>query len=267
MRAICDWFGSIFDHGLLSFERCVLVAVASRLSGGLKESLLEQVRQIASVQVDPFKTCFVLVMRQKEPFSRIEMSKGLILARVIGTMGGNPTSAELGLCDGVLYAIVTNRQLSWAERKRVHFDVTDVLIFPQKAGPSPEWASLLTIREALENKHITVLRPSERWLHPWCAAWYLCMADIASQYYVLQRCDKNGGLALLDYINDEIVIEGHSPVELLSYAYSRGEWIDDKAPMSLQVLLEKAVGCADDAPIHNADIIPPCAQSDFMGES
>ena len=69
MHKICDWLGSIFSHGISDFENCVLDAVASRLTGGLGGAFREQVKQITSVQVDPFKTCFVLIMQKKSQFA------------------------------------------------------------------------------------------------------------------------------------------------------------------------------------------------------
>jgi len=242
MCMINKWLCTFFVRGPLRFELSVLDAVASRLTDGLKEAFLEQVGQIASVQVDPFKTCFVLIMRKKEHIQRIETSKGVILARVIGTLGGLPLKAELGLCNGVLYAIVVNRRLERIDRKRECLEVADVHIFPQQAIPSAEWIPLLDHSDELARMQIEVLRTAERWLHPWDGAWYLCMADIGSQYYVLQRCDETGGLALLDYIDNEIVKEGCSPAELILYAYSNGEWIEDKTPDTLQALVGSAIG-------------------------
>ena len=56
----------------------------------------------------------------------------------------------------------------------------------------------------------------------------VCLADIGSQYYILQRCDEKGELVLLDYINDELVQSGGNPYSLITYAYSHGHWIEDK---------------------------------------
>ena len=62
---IRDWFGSMFDNGVLPFERRVLEAAASQMTGEAKQVFQRQVELIKTVQVDPFKTCFSLIMSKK----------------------------------------------------------------------------------------------------------------------------------------------------------------------------------------------------------
>ena len=226
---ICDWLGSLLDHGVLAFERRVLETVASQMTGEEKQVFLRQVELIDKVQVDPFKTCFSFVMSKKNSgCAKIETNGEQILARVSGTLGAQPLTAEIGLCQGVLYAIVTSRQLSWSDRKRKSLLVEDVVLYPRIAPVASEWGELVSKHDALLEIEIEVLKPDERWLHPWDRAWYLCLADIGSQYYILQRCDEKGELVLLDYINDELVQSGGNPYSLITYAYSHGHWIEDK---------------------------------------
>ncbi len=229
--SIRDWLGSMFDHGMLAFEKRVLEAAASQMTGEDKVKFQRQVELIKEVQVDPFKTCFSFVMdkkRKADECAKIETNGELILARVSGSFDAQPLTAEVGMCQGQLYAIVTNRPLSWSDRKRKCFQVEDVVLHPPIAPVASEWEELISKHDALLECEIEVLRPDERWLHPWDSAWYLCLADIGSQYYISQRCDDKGELVLLDYINDELVLSGGKPQQLIAYAYSHGHWIDDK---------------------------------------
>ena len=200
------------------------------MSGDIKEKFARQVELIKKVQVDPFKACFTFFMRRKAATccDRIDANGGLILARVSGTLDEQALTAEVGLCQGVLCAIVTSRPLSWSDRKRKIFQVEDVVLYPRIAPVASEWGDLISQRDALREIEIQVLTPEERWLHPWDRAWYLCLADMGSQYYSSQRCDDKGELALLDYINDELVLSGGNPQSLMAYAYSHGSWIEDK---------------------------------------
>ena len=106
--------------------------------------------------------------------------------------------------------------------------VQDVVLYPRIAPVPSDWEELNFRRDALSKIEIEILKPEERWLHPWDSAWYLCLADIGSQYYILQRCDEKGELVLLDYINDELVQSGGNSYSLITYAYSHGHWIEDK---------------------------------------
>jgi len=233
-NSVCDWLGSLLDHGVLAFERRILEAVASQMTGESKNVFLRQTELIEKVQVDPFKTCFSLIMdKSAAECASIETKEGLILARVSGMLDGQPLTAEVGLCQGLLYAIVTNRPLSWGNRKRNNFLVEDVVLYPRMAPVASEWEELIAQRDALSKIEILILKPKERWLHPWDRAWYLCLADIGSQYYILQRCDENGELVLLDYIGNEIVLTGETPLPMMEYAYSHGDWIDDKNAFKL----------------------------------
>lgn len=227
--SIYDWLASLLDHGMLAFERRVLEAVVSQMAGETRVKFQRQLELIDKVQVDPFETCFSFVMgKGAMQCARIEAKGGLILARVSGTLDERPLTAEIGLCQGLLYAIVTNRPLSWSDRKRKGFLVEDVVLYPRIAPVASEWGELISKHDALLEIEIQILKPEERWLHPWDRAWYLCLADIGSQYYILQRCDENGELALLDYIGNEIVLTGGNPQSLIAYAYSHGYWIEDK---------------------------------------
>ncbi len=219
----------MLDHGMLAFERRVLESVVSQMAGEAKEKLQRQLELIEKVQVDPFKTCISFVMSKKAAeCTKIETNGELILARVSGILDAQPLTAEIGLCQGLLYAIVTSRRLSWSDRKRKSFLVEDIVVYPRIAPVASEWEEMISRREALSKIEIQVITPEERWLHPWDRSWYLCLADIGSQYYILQRCDDKCELALLDYINDEIVLSGGKPQQLIAYAYSHGDWIDDK---------------------------------------
>lgn len=227
--SIRDWFGSMFDNGVLPFERQILKAAASQMTGEAKLVFQRQVELIKKVLVDPFKTCFIFVMSKKaDDCAKIETARGLILARVSGALDGQPLTAEIGLFQGQLYAIVTNRPLSWGDRKRKSFLVEDVVLYPRIAPVPSDWEELNSQRDALSKIEIQILKPKERWLHPWDSAWYLCLADIGSQYHILQRCDDKGELVLLDYIDDEIVLTGAAPLTMVEYAYSHGDWLDDK---------------------------------------
>ena len=205
--SIRDWFGSMFDNGVLPFERRVLEAAASQMTGEAKQVFQRQVELIKKVLVDPFKTCFILsnktcfslIMSAKtDACAKIETARGLILARVSGALDGQPLTAEIGLFQGQLRAIVTNRPLSWGDRKRKSFLVEDVVLYPRIAPVPSDWEELNSRRDALSKIEIEILKPEERWLHPWDSAWYLCLADIGSQYYILQRCDEKGELVLHD---------------------------------------------------------------------
>ena len=235
--SIRDWLGSMFDNGVLPFERRVMEAAASQMTGEAKQVFQRQVELIKKVLVDPFKTCFILskktcfglIMSKKaDECAKIETARGLILARVSGTLDGQPLTAEIGLFQGQLYAIVTNRPLSWGDRKRKSFLVEDIVLYPRIAPVPSDWEELNSRRDALSKIEIQILKPKERWLHPWDSAWYLCLADIGSQYHILQRCDDKGELVLLDYIDDEIVLTGAAPLTMVEYAYSHGDWLDDK---------------------------------------
>ena len=225
--SIRDWFGSMFDNGVLPFERRVLEAAASQMTGEAKQVFQRQVELIKTVQVDPFKTCFSLIMSKKaDECAKIETARGLILARVSGALDGQPLTAEIGLFQGQLYAIVTNRPLSWGDRKRKSFLVEDVVLYPRIAPVPSDWEELNSQRDALSKIEIEILKPEERWLHPWDSAWYLCLADIGSQYYILQRCDDKGELVLHDYIGHEQPAECRCAIPLLKWAAAHLDYLD-----------------------------------------
>ena len=233
--SIRDWFGSMFDNGVLPFERRVLGAAASQMTGEAKQVFQRQVELIKKVLVDPFKTCFILskktcfglIMSKKaDECAKIETARGLILARVSGTLDGQPLTAEIGLFQGQLRAIVTNRPLSWGDRKRKSFLAEDVVLYPRIAPVASEWEELISKHDALLECEIEVLRPDERWLHPWDRAWYLCLADIGSQYYILQRCDDKGELVLHDYIGHEQPAECRCAIPLLKWAAAHLDYLD-----------------------------------------
>jgi len=174
--SIRDWLGSMFDHGMLAFEKRVLEAVVSQMTGEDKVKFQSQVELIKKVLVDPFKTCFILsnktcfslIMSAKtDACAKIETARGLILARVSGALDGQPLTAEIGLFQGQLYAIVTNRPLSWGDRKRKSFLVEDVVLYPRIAPVPSDWEELNSQRDALSKIEIQILKPKERWLHPW----------------------------------------------------------------------------------------------------
>ena len=225
--SIRDWFGSMFDNGVLPFERRVLEAAASQMTGEAKQVFQRQVELIKTVQVDPFKTCFSLIMSKKaDACAKIETARGLIMARVSGALDGQPLTAEIGLFQGQLYAIVTNRPLSWGDRKRKRFLVEDVVLYPRIAPVPSDWEELNSRRDALSKIEIEILKPEERWLHPWDSAWYLCLADIGSQYYILQRCDDKGELVLHDYIGHEQPAECRCAIPLLKWAAAHLDYLD-----------------------------------------
>lgn len=229
MSIIRDWLGALFYCRMLDFEQGVLKAVASQMTGEDKVRFEKQLELIEKVDVDPFKTCFRLIMgKESARCERIDVKDGLILSRVHGVLDERPLTAEVGLCDGLLYGIVVNRPLSRHDRSLGNFRVVNVCSRPKIVSVGSEWEELILKNEKLLEIEIRVLRPEERWLHPWNSAWYVCLADICSQYYILQKCDNKGELCLLDYINDEIVLSGGTAFALLEYAYSQGHWIEDR---------------------------------------
>ena len=233
INAVWDWICSMRNNQMLQFEQRVLDAVASRMTGVSYTRFMAQVKMIKAVHVDPFRTCFTLLQRREAvECERIESNDGLILARVIGNIDGYRVSAEIGLSKGLLYAIVTDRPLSHGDRKRKRFEVMNVELYPRMAPLSSEWLLLLDHRDELINVQTQIFKAEERWLHPWFAAWYLCLANIGSQYYIMQRCDEEGTLVLLDYIDNEIVCDKGLPRDLLLHAYAHGDWTDDMGAIS-----------------------------------
>ena len=102
MSLIRDWLGALFYCKMLDFEQGVLKAVASQMTGEDKVRFEKQLELIEKVDVDPFKTCFRLIMgKESARCERIDVKDGLILSRVHGVLDERPLTAEVGLCDGL----------------------------------------------------------------------------------------------------------------------------------------------------------------------